>query len=159
MNRFEKQISQAAQTLREKHNATLKVPTPPQITGGKRNTPLKWWLSTAAAACIGYALGNMAPFHSAPTSPSLAITTETTVVRDTIFTTLRDTLFQDRKVPVYIPVANEQSLASAVMEKDSLISTSDATKSWFHENASSDNPSAGKNILDDTIHYALLVSM
>ncbi|MBQ2122714.1 MAG: hypothetical protein II200_01830 [Bacteroidaceae bacterium] len=152
MNRFEQQIFQAAQALRDRHDATLKVPNPPKVNGHKKGAPLKWWLSTAAALCIGYLVGSTMPFASSPAPTTLAAVTEPTIQRDTIFTTIRDTLFLDREVPVYLPAPADQNLAVVLPQTDSLQTAPNST-------AAAPNKEMGKSILDDTIHFALLVSM
>ena len=149
MNKFEHQISQAAQALRDKHDAALKVPTPPRVSPTNTGRPFIWWTGIAAALCVGYFLGTASPFR-APESPApLAQLPKTEILRDTIFTTIRDTLFLEREVPVYIPAPAEKNLAVALPQADSL-----QTK-----NSTSSEQEVGKSILDDTIHYALLVSM
>ena len=149
MNNFEKQISAAARSLRDKQNAALRVPTPPRVSATKTARPLMWWTGVAAALCVGYFLGVASPFR-APESPApLAQLPKTEILRDTIFTTIRDTLFLEREVPVYIPAPAEKNLAVALPQADSL-----QTK-----NSTSSEQEVGKSILDDTIHYALLVSM
>lgn len=152
MNKLEQQISQATQALRNRHDATLNVPKPPKVSGHKKGAPLKWWLSTAAALCIGYLVGSTMPFVSSPTPPTLAAVTEPTILRDTIFTTIRDTLFLDREVRVYLPTPMEKKLAAVLPQTDSLQTASPP-------NAAAANKEMGKSILDDTIHFALLVSM
>ena len=152
MNKLEQQISQAAQALRNRHDSTLNVPKPPKVSGHKKGAPLKWWLSTAAALCIGYLLGSTMPFVSSPPSPELALVAEPTILRDTIFTTIRDTLFLDREVPVYLPAPAEKNLAVVHPQTDSLQTAS-------IPNAAAADNEMGKSILDDTIHFALLVSM
>ena len=149
MNNFEKQISAAAQSLRDKQNEALRVPPPPRVSATKTARPLMWWTGVAAALCVGYFLGTASPFR-APESPApLAQLPKTEILRDTIFTTIRDTLFLEREVPVYIPAPAEKNLAVALPQADSL-----QTK-----NSTSSEQEVGKSILDDTIHYALLVSM
>jgi hypothetical protein len=152
MNKFEQQISQAAQALRDRHDATLIVPNPPKVSGHKKSAPLKWWLSTAAALCIGYLVGSTMPFASSPAPTTLAAVPEPTIQRDTIFTTIRDTLFLDREVRVYLPTPMEKNLAAVLPQTDSLQTASPP-------NAAAANKEMGKSILDDTIHFALLVSM
>ena len=152
MNKFEQQISQVAQALRDRHDARLNVPQSPKVSGHKKSAPFKWWLSTAAALCIGYLVGSTIPFVSSPTSPTLATVAEPTILRDTVFTTIRDTLFLDREVPVYLPAPMEENLAVVLPQTDSL-------QTAPVPNAAAPNKEMGKSILDDTIHFALLVSM
>lgn len=152
MNKFEHQISQAAKALRDQHDATLNVPQSPIVSGHKKGAPLKWWLSTAAALCIGYFVGSTMPFVSSPKPPMHATVAEPTILRDTIFTTIRDTLFLDREVPVYLPAPMEENLAVVLPQTDSL-------QTAPNPNAAAPNKEMGKSILDDTIHFALLVSM
>ena len=149
MNNFENQISQAAKALRDKHNAALKVPTPPRVSAAKTGRPFIWWTGIAAALCVGYFLGVASPFRAPETPAPLAQLPKSEILRDTIFTTIRDTLFVEREVPVYIPIPAEKNLAVALPQADSL-----QTK-----NSTSSEQEVGKSILDDTIHYALLVSM
>ena len=149
MNNFENQISQAAKALRDQHDATLKVPTPPRVSATKTARPLMWWTGIAAALCVGYFLGTASPFRAPETPAPLAQLPKSEILRDTIFTTIRDTLFVEREVPVYIPIPAEKNLAVALPQADSL-----QTK-----NSTSSEQEVGKSILDDTIHYALLVSM
>ena len=152
MNKFEQQISQTAQALRDRHDATLNVPQSPKVSGRKKGAPLKWWLSTAAALCIGYLVGSTMPFASSPAPTTLAAVPEPTILRDPIFTTIRDTLFLDREVPVYLPAPAEKNLAVVHPQTDSLQTAS-------IPNAAAADNEMGKSILDDTIHFALLVSM
>lgn len=149
MNNFEKQISDAARSLRDKQNAALRVPTPPRVSATKTARPLMWWTGIAAALCVGYFLGIASPFRAPETPAPLAQLPKSEILRDTIFTTIRDTLFLEREVPVYIPIPAEKNLAVALPQADSL-----QTK-----NSTSSEQEVGKSILDDTIHYALLVSM
>ena len=149
MNNFEKQISDAARSLRDKQNAALRVPTPPRVSATKTARTLMWWTGIAAALCVGYFLGIASPFRAPETPAPLAQLPKSEILRDTIFTTIRDTLFLEREVPVYIPAPVEKNLAVALPQADSL-----QTK-----NSTSSEQEVGKSILDDTIHYALLVSM
>ena len=149
MNNFEKQISAAARSLRDKQNAALRIPTPPRVSATKTARPLMWWTGIAAALCVGYFLGTASPFRAPETPAPLAQLPKSEILRDTIFTTIRDTLFLEREVPVYIPIPAEKNLAVALPQADSL-----QTK-----NSTSSEQEVGKSILDDTIHYALLVSM
>ena len=149
MNNFEKQISAAARSLRDKQNAALRVPTPPRVNATKTARPLMWWTGIAAALCVGYFLGTASPFRAPETPAPLAQLPKSEILHDTIFTTIRDTLFLEREVPVYIPIPAEKNLAVALPQADSL-----QTK-----NSTSSEQEVGKSILDDTIHYALLVSM
>ena len=149
MNKFEHQLSQAAKALRDQHDATLKVPTPPRVSASKTGRPLIWWTGIAAALCVGYFLGIASPFRAPETPTPLAQLPKSEILHDTIFTTIRDTLFLEREVPVYIPAPAEKNLAVALPQADSL-----QTKNFI-----SSEQEVGKSILDDTIHYALLVSM
>ena len=149
MNKFEHQLSQAAKALRDQHDATLKVPTPPRVSASKTGRPLIWWTGIAAALCVGYFLGIASAFRAPETPTPLAQLPKSEILHDTIFTTIRDTLFLEREVPVYIPAPVEKNLAVALPQADSL-----QTK-----NSISSEQEVGKSILDDTIHYALLVSM
>ena len=152
MNNFEKQISAAARSLRDKQNAALRVPTPPRVSATKTARPLMWWTGIAAALCVGYFLGIASPFR-APESPApLAQLPKTEILRDTIFTTIRDTVFLDREVPVCLPAPATQNLAVVLPSTDSL-QTDPLQKSEVPD------MEMGKSILDDTIHYALLVTM
>ena len=152
MNKFEHQLSQAAKALRDQHDATLKVPTPPRVSATKTGHPFIWWTGIAAALCVGYFLGAVSPFR-APESPApLAQLPKTEIRRDTIFTTIRDTLFLDREVPIYLPAPAAQNLAAVLPPTDSL-QTDPLQKSEVPD------MEMGKSILDDTIHYALLVTM
>ena len=92
------------------------------------------------------------PFASSPAPPTLAAVTEPTILRDTIFTTIRDTLFLDREVPVYLPAPAEKNLAVVLPQTDTL-------QTVPLQNSTTSDMELGKSILDDTIHYALLVSM
>lgn len=152
MNKFEHQLSQAAKALRDQHDAELKVPTPPRVSATKTGRPLIWWTSIAAALCVGYFLGAVSPFR-APESPApLAQLPKTEILRDTIFTTIRDTLFLEREVPIYLPAPATQNLAAVLPPTDSL-------QTDPLQNSEVPDMEMGKSILDDTIHYALLVTM
>lgn len=152
MNKFEHQLSQAAKALRDQHDATLKVPTPPRVSASKTGRPLIWWTGIAAALCAGYFLGVASPF-SAPENPApLAQLPKTELLRDTIITTIRDTLFLEREVPVYLPAPATQNLAAVLPKTDSL-------QTAPLQNSTTPDTEMGKSILDDTIHYALLVTM
>ena len=152
MNNFENQISQAAKALRDKHNAALKVPTPPRVSATKTGRPFMWWTGIAAALCVGYFLGAASPFRAPETPTSLAQLPKTEILRDTIFTTIRDTLFLEREVPVYLSAPTEKNLAVVLPQTDSLQNRS-------LQNSTTSDMELGKSILDDTIHYALLISM
>ena len=152
MNNFENQISQAAKALRDKHDAALKVPTPPRVSAAKTGRPFIWWTGIAAALCVGSFLGIASPFRAPETPTSLAQLPKTEILRDTIFTTIRDTLFLDREVPVYLSAPTEKNLAVVLPQTDTLQTVP------LHNSTTSDME-LGKSILDDTIHYALLISM
>ena len=152
MNKFEHQLSQVAKALRDKHDATLKVPTPPRVSAAKTGRPFIWWTGIAAALCVGYFLGAASPFRAPETPTSLAQLPKTEILRDTIFTTIRETLFIDREVPVYLSAPTEKNLAVVLPQTDSLQNRS-------LQNSTTSDMEMGKSILDDTIHYALLVSM
>ena len=152
MNKFEHQLSQAAKALRDKHNAALKVPTSPRVSAAKTGRPFIWWTGIAAALCVGYFLGAASPFRAPETPTSLAQLPKTEILRDTIFTTIRDTLFIDREVPVYLSAPTEKNLAVVLSQTDTL-------QTVPLQNSTTSGMEMGKSILDDTIHYALLVSM
>lgn len=152
MNKFEHQISQAAKALRDKHDATLKVPTPPRVSAAKTGRPFIWWTGIAAALCVGYFLGAASPFRAPETPAPLAQLPKTEILRDTIFTTIRDTLFLEREVPVYLSAPTDKNLAVVLPKTDSLQTSP-------HQNSEVPDMEMGKSILDDTIHYALLISM
>lgn len=92
------------------------------------------------------------PFVPSPAPTTLAAVPEPTILRDTIFTTIRDTLFLDREVPVYLPAPAEKNLAVVLPQTDTL-------QAAPISNAAVADKEMGKSILDDTIHFALLVSM
>lgn len=152
MNNFENQISQAAKALCDKHDATLKVPTPPRVSATKTGRPFIWWTGIAAALCVGYFLGAASPFRAPETPTSFAQLPKTEILRDTIFTTIRDTLFLNREVPVYLHTPAERNLAVVLPQTDSV-------QTIPLQNSTTSDMEMGKSILDDTIHYALLVSM
>ena len=152
MNKFEHQLSQVAKALRDKHDAALKVPTPPHVSATKTGRPFIWWTGIAAALCVGYFLGAASPFRAPETPTSLAQLPKTEILRDTIFTTIRDTLFLEREVPVYLHTPAERNLAVVLPQTDSV-------QTVPLQNSTTSDMEMGKSILDDTIHYALLVSM
>ena len=152
MNKFEHQISQAAKALRDQHDATLKVPTPPCVSASKTGRPLIWWTGIAAALCVGYFLGIASPFNAPETPAPLAQLPKSEILHDTIFTTIRDTLFLEREVPVYLHTPAERNLAVVLPQTDSV-------QTVPLQNSTTSDMEMGKSILDDTIHYALLVSM
>ena len=152
MNNFEKQISAAAQSLRDKQNEALQVPPSPRVSATKTVRPLMWWTGIAAALCVGYFLGVASPLRSPETPSPLAQLPKSEILHDTIFTTIRDTLFLEREVPVYISAPAAKNLASVLPPSDS-VQTPSLTISTPSDMEMS------KSILDDTIHYALLVSM
>ena len=152
MNNFEKQISAAAQSLRDKQNEALRVPPPPRVSATKTARPLMWWTGIAAALCVGYFLGTASPFRSPETPSPLAQLPKSEILHDTIFTTIRDTLFLEREVPVYLPAPATQNLAAVLPPTDSL-------QTAPLQNSTATDTEMGKSILDDTIHYALLVTM
>ena len=152
MNKFEHQLSQAAKALRDQHDAALKVPTPPRVSPTNTGRPLIWWTGIAAALCVGYFLGAASPFRAPETPTSLAQLPKTEILRDTIFTTIRDTLFLEREVPVYLSAPTDKNLAVVLPKTDSLQTSP-------HQNSEVPDMEMGKSILDDTIHYALLISM
>lgn len=152
MNKFEHQISQAAKALRDKHEVALKVPTPPRVSASKTGRPLIWWAGIAAALCVGYFLGVASPLRTPQTPAPLAQLPKTELLRDTIITTIRDTLFVEREVPVYLPAPATQNLAAVLPPTDSL-------QTAPLQNSEVPDMEMGKSILDDTIHYTLLVTM
>ena len=152
MNKFEHQLSQAAKALSDQHDATLKVPTPPRVSAAKTGRSFIWWAGIAAALCVGYFLGVASPFRTPENPAPLAHLPKTELLRDTIFTTIRDTLFLDREVPVYLSAPTEKNLAVVLPKADSLQTSP-------HQNSEVPDMEMGKSILDDTIHYALLVTM
>ncbi|MBR4297955.1 MAG: hypothetical protein IKT82_07200 [Bacteroidaceae bacterium] len=149
MNNFEKQISDATKSLRDKQNAFLRTPAPPRVSATKSRRSLIWWTGIAAALCVGYFLGAVIPFRVPDTLAPLAEIRRSEILRDTIFTNIRDTLFLEREVPIYLPAPAEKDLAVVLPQTDSL-QTNSSTSSTLE---------VGKSILDDTIHYALFVSM
>ena len=159
MNKLEQQISQAAQALRDKHNATLKVPKSPIISNHISGASIKWWISTVATLCIGYFLGYTTLLNFSTHSSSLVTVVEPTIFHDTIFTTIRDTLYINREIPIYVPVSQEMNIASVDGETKHLIAASETVSISHHEDVLSHEQNSGKSILEDTIHYALLVSM
>ena len=88
--------------------------------------------------------------HEIPSS--LAQLPKSEILHDTIFTTIRDTLFLEREVPVYLPAPTVQNLAAVLPPTDSL-------QTDPLQNFEVPDMEMGKSILDDTIHYALLVTM
>ncbi len=152
MNNFEQQISATAQSLRNKQNATLRVPPPPRVNATKTERPLIWWSGIAASLCVGYFLGIASSFRTSETPAPLAQLPKSEILHDTIFTTIRDTLFLEREVPIYLPAPAEKNLAVAIPPSDSL-------QTAPPKNVTTSDMQVGKSILDDTIHYALLVSM
>ena len=152
MNKFEHQLSQVAKALRDQHDAALKVPTPPRVSPTNTGRPFIWWTGIAAALCVGYFLGAVSPFRAPETPTSLAQLPKTEILRDTIFTTIRDTLFLDREVPVYLSAPTDKNLAVVLPQTDTL-------QTVPLQNSTTSDMEMGKSILDDTIHYALLVSM
>lgn len=152
MNKFEHQLSQVAKALRDKHDATLEVPTPPRVSAAKTGRPFIWWTGIAAALFVGYFLGAASPFRAPETPAPLAQLPKTELLRDTIFTTIRDTLFLEREVPVYLFAPTEKNLAVVLPQTDTL-------QTIPLQNSTTSDMEMGKSILDDTIHYALLVSM
>ena len=111
-----------------------------------------WWTGIAAALCVGYFLGVASPFRAPENPTPLAQLPKTELLRDTIFTTIRDTVFLDREVPVYLPAPATQNLAAVLPSTDSL-------QTDPLQNSEVPDMEMGKSILDDTIHYALLVTM
>ena len=83
---------------------------------------------------------------------SLAQVPKSEILHDTIFTTIRDTLFLEREVPLYLPAPADKHLAVALPPSDSLQTASP-------KKVPTSDMEVGKSILDDTIHYALLVTM
>ena len=152
MNKFEHQLSQAAKALRDKHDAALKVPTPPRVSAAKTGRPFIGWTGIAAVLCVGYFMGAASPFRAPETPTSLAQLPKTEILRDTIFTTIRDTLFLEREVPVYFSAPTEKNLAVVLPQTDTL-------QTIPLQNSTTSDMEMGKSILDDTIHYALLISM
>ena len=152
MNKFEQQISQTAQALRDRHDATLIVPAPPRVSASKTGHPFIWWSGIAATLCVGYFLGAAFSFRTPETPAPLAQHPKTEILRDTIFTTIRDTLFLDREVPVYLSAPAEKNLVVVLPQTDTLQTASNPT-------AAVADKEMGKSILEDTIHFALLVSM
>lgn len=152
MNKFEKQLSQVAQTLRNKHNETLRVPSPPRVTPAKTWHHFMGWIGMAAALCVGYFLGSISPYPPPETPSPLSLTSRTEILRDTIFSVIRDTLFIEREIPIYHSTPTKKKLAGVLPPTDSIPSSSSPKTTIA-------NIETGKSILDDTIHYTLLVSM
>ena len=152
MNKFEHQLSQVAKALRDQHDAALKVPTPPRVSPTNTGRPFIWWTGIAAAICVGYFLGAASPFRASESPAPLAQLPKTEILRDTIFTTIRDTLFLEREVPIYLSAPTEKNLAVVLPQTDTL-------QTVPLQNSTTSDMEMGKSILDDTIHYALLVSM
>ncbi|MBO5698595.1 MAG: hypothetical protein J6R79_01130 [Bacteroidaceae bacterium] len=157
MNNFEKQISAAARSLRDKQNAKLRVPASPRVSATKMVRPLIWWTGIAAALCVGYFLGTASPFRAPETPTHLAQLPKSEILRDTIFTTIRDTLFLEREVLVYVPTyiaspttSNQEEVGGTYVSLPNLA---------LADTTATTKQATGKNILDDTIHYDLLVSM
>ena len=150
MNKFEHQLSQAAKALRDQHDAALKVPAPPRVSASKTGRPLIWWTGIAAALCVGYFLGVASPFRAPENPAPLAQLPKTELLRDTIFTTIRDTLFLDREVPVYLPAPATQNLAAVLPPTDSL-------QTAPLQNSTTPDMEMGKSILDHSLEIIAFV--
>lgn len=159
MNKFENQIAKSAKTLRDKQEATLTVPSPPKVNRQNKNIQLKWWISIAAAISFGYLLGDITAMNYPQNFSSPTMIAKVSTIRDTIFTTIYDTLILKQEIPIYIPTSEEKNLASATNDTDTYNSSTDSTSTNLQEQTLPADQLIGKNILDDTIHYALLITM
>ena len=124
---FEQQLMQSAHRLRDEQNYQLPLRPLPRRR-------ISWgWISTAAAALIGWVVGISFPLNNKLTQPEMAVVTKTDTVVQYQEKVVRDTIIHEVKVPVRIEVP--------VVPQETQIS----------------QESNGCNVECDGINYALLV--
>ena len=124
---FEQQLQQSAHRLREEQNYQLPLRPLPRRR-------ISWgWISTAAAAIVGWAVGISFPLNNKIPESEMAVVTKTDTVVQYKEKVVRDTIIHEVKVPVRIEVP--------VAPKETQIS----------------QKSNGCNVECDGIDYALLV--
>ena len=95
---FEEQLQQSAHRLREEQNYQLPLRPLPRRR-------ISWgWISTAAAALIGWVVGISFPLNNQLTQPQMAVVTKTDTVVQYQEKVVRDTIIHEVKVPVRIEV-------------------------------------------------------
>ena len=124
---FEQQLRQSAHRLREEQNYQLPLRPLPR-------RHFSWgWISTAAAAIVGWAVGISFPLNNKIPESEMAMVTKTDTVVQYKEKVVRDTIIHEVKVPVRIEVP--------VVPKET----------------QSPQDSNGCNVECDGIDYALLV--
>lgn len=95
---FEQQLRQSAHRLREEQNYQLPLRPLPR-------RHFSWgWISTAAAAIVGWAVGISFPLNNKIPQSEMAVVTKTDTVVQYEEKVVRDTIIHEVKVPVRIEV-------------------------------------------------------
>lgn len=151
MKGFEKQIANAAQALRDKQNARLAPPPSPRKPSTTKAPVFAWWARVAVAACVGYIIGVFTFPTTDDIETTAALVARVETVHDTVYHTVRDTIYQIRTMPVLSKRNGEQMAQGSTSEE----MPSQIAQSY----PPTEIDTVGMNVLTDTINYSLLVSL
>ena len=151
MKGFEKQIANAAQALRDKQNARLAPPPSPRKPSTTKAPVFAWWTRIAVAACVGYIIGVYTFPSNGDGEKDDAQTARIETIYDTVYHTVRDTIYQIRTMPVLSKRNGEQMAQGSTSEE----MPSQIAQSY----PPTEIDTVGMNVLTDTINYSLLVSL
>lgn len=151
MKEFEKQIANAAQALRDEQNVRLTPPRLPRKTSASKAHAFAWWVRVAFAACVGYIIGIFTSPSNGDGEKDAAQTARVETIYDTVYHTVRDTIYQIRTMPAPLKQSGEL-MAHRVSAKETIPQMAQSCPLTEYD-------TTGMNILADTINYSLLVSL
>lgn len=151
MKGFEKQIANAAQALRDEQNVRLAPPHSPRKNSASKAPVFAWWVRVAVAACVGYIIGIFTFPSNGDIETSVAPMAHVETVCDTVYHTVRDTIYQIRTMPVSLKQSGEP-MAHGVSAEETIPQMAQSCSLTEYD-------TTGMNILTDTINYSLLVSL
>ena len=151
MKGFEKQIANAAQALRDKQNARLAPPPSPRKPSTTKAPAFAWWARVAVAACVGYIIGIFNFPSNGNEEKDDAQTARVETIYDTVYHTVRDTIYQIRTMPAPLKQSGEL-MAHRVSAEETIPQMAQSYPLTEYD-------TTGMNILADTINYSLLVSL
>jgi hypothetical protein len=151
MKGFEKQIANAAQALRDEQNVGLTPPKLPGKNSASKAPVFAWWTRVAVAACVGYIIGIFTFPSNGDGEKDAAQTARVETIYDTVYHTVRDTIYQIRTMPAPLKQSGEQ-MAHRVSAEESIPQMAQSCSLTEYD-------TTGMNILADTINYSLLVSL
>ena len=151
MKGFEKQIANAAQAIRDEQNVGLTPPQPPRKNSVSKAPVFAWWTRVAVAACVGYIIGIFTFPSNGDGENDAAQTARVETIYDTVYHTVRDTIYQIRTMPAPLQQSGEL-MAHRVSAKETIPQMAQSCSLTEYD-------TTGMNILADTINYSLLVSL